>query len=155
MTDTNLLEEQPAAAAAANTKPEGVPEKFWDAATGTVRVEDLIKSYCELEKKLSSGFSMPEDDEGLAASIVRGNPPAWAPGRLIGERICNDDERGRVQLMRMAAESRARGWLRQRATWIRPSERAAWARAALGEEPWSPALVAERVMATRCRSTPP
>lgn len=64
MTDTNLLEEQPAVAAAAGGKPDNVPEKFWDAATGTVRVDELIKSYCALEKKLSGGFTMPEDDEG-------------------------------------------------------------------------------------------
>lgn len=36
----------------AATRPENIPEKFWDAATGTVKTEDLIKSYQELEKKL-------------------------------------------------------------------------------------------------------
>lgn len=63
MTDTNLLQDQ-TTKAAANGKPENVPDKFWDAATNTLRVDDLIKSYCELEKKLSTGFTMPEDDEG-------------------------------------------------------------------------------------------
>lgn len=61
MTDANLLEQQDNTA---NGKPEGVPDKFWDAKNGQVRVDDLIKSYCALEKKLSSGFTMPEDDEG-------------------------------------------------------------------------------------------
>jgi hypothetical protein len=64
MTDTNLLEEQPKTAAPAAGKPEGVPDKFWDAEKGEVRVDDLIKSYCELEKRLSAGFKMPEDEEG-------------------------------------------------------------------------------------------
>ncbi len=31
-------------------KPEGVPDKFWDATTGTVRVAEMAKSYAELEK---------------------------------------------------------------------------------------------------------
>lgn len=34
--------------------PEGVPEKFWDADKGVLRSDDLLKSYAELEKKLSA-----------------------------------------------------------------------------------------------------
>lgn len=34
------------------TKPEWVPEKFWDAEKGEVRTEELAKSYGELEGKL-------------------------------------------------------------------------------------------------------
>lgn len=68
MSDVNLLEEQPAIESAVNKgvdgKPEGVPEKFWDVATQTVRVDELLKSYLALEKKLGAGFSVPEDEEG-------------------------------------------------------------------------------------------
>lgn len=32
-------------------RPENIPEKFWDAETGQVRVDDLLKSYTELETK--------------------------------------------------------------------------------------------------------
>lgn len=32
-------------------KPAGVPDKFWDAEKGAVRVDDLAKSYTELEKQ--------------------------------------------------------------------------------------------------------
>lgn len=35
--------------------PPGVPEKFWDAGSGALRVEALLKSYLELEKRLSAG----------------------------------------------------------------------------------------------------
>lgn len=42
------------------TRPEYIPEKFWDAATGTIRTEDLAKSYAELEQKASAG-APPED----------------------------------------------------------------------------------------------
>jgi hypothetical protein len=31
-------------------KPEGVPDKFWDAEKGEIRTDDLLKSYQELEK---------------------------------------------------------------------------------------------------------
>lgn len=34
-------------------KPDFVPAKFWDEAAGTVRLESLVKSYAELEKKLA------------------------------------------------------------------------------------------------------
>jgi hypothetical protein len=81
MTDTNLLEQQPTTAATGQ-KPDGVPEKFWDAANGNVRLDDLIKSYCALEKKLSGGFTMPEDDEGrmrmLRAMGVPESPDGYA-----------------------------------------------------------------------------
>jgi hypothetical protein len=35
------------------TKPEGIPDKFWNAETGQVDAVGLAKSYTELEKKLS------------------------------------------------------------------------------------------------------
>lgn len=34
-------------------KPAGLPEKFWDAATGQIRLEALIQSYRALERRLS------------------------------------------------------------------------------------------------------
>lgn len=37
----------------APTRPEHVPEKFWDAEKGEVRVEAALKSYSELEKRNS------------------------------------------------------------------------------------------------------
>ncbi len=35
-----------------SSRPEGVPEKFWDAEQGEVRTEAMIKSYGSLERKL-------------------------------------------------------------------------------------------------------
>lgn len=43
-------EEAPATAA----RPDHVPVKFWDPATGSIRVDALLKSYQELERKLST-----------------------------------------------------------------------------------------------------
>ncbi|MFT8246360.1 capsid assembly protein [Roseomonas sp. BN140053] len=50
------------AAGAAPSRPEEVPEKFWNAETGTLRVEALLKSYRELERKLSQRVAPPGAD---------------------------------------------------------------------------------------------
>ena len=41
--------------------PQDVPEKFWDAASGSLRTEALLKSYRELERRLSQRFAPPGD----------------------------------------------------------------------------------------------
>lgn len=84
-------------------------------------------------------------DRAVAATIVRGAPHAWSPVPLIGGPSCAADDDQRVRLMRMAAESRARGWLRWRARWTSESPRPAWAHSALGRVPWSEALAERRV----------
>ncbi len=48
--------------------PEGIPEKFWDTDAGTIRVDDLLKSYCELEKRFmtrsSQSGALPVEKSG-------------------------------------------------------------------------------------------
>ncbi|MBE9607676.1 hypothetical protein IAI18_22620 [Acetobacteraceae bacterium H6797] len=56
----NLLETAPAAPGAG--RPADVPEKFWDAEQGTVRVDALLKSYLSLEKRLSERAGPPGAD---------------------------------------------------------------------------------------------
>jgi hypothetical protein len=68
-------------------------------------------------------------DRAVAAAIMNGT--AAAP--LLP---CDGEPEGRAQLVRLAAESRARGWTTQRARWIEASDRPDWARAVLGEGPW-------------------
>jgi hypothetical protein len=43
-------------------RPEDVPEKFWDDDTGAIRVDALLKSYRELEKRLSQRIAPPGED---------------------------------------------------------------------------------------------
>lgn len=43
-------------------RPEGVPEKFWDAEAGLVRTDALLKSYRELERKLGRMVPLPSDE---------------------------------------------------------------------------------------------
>ncbi len=54
--------------------PPAVPEKFRDPETGAVRVEALLKSYLELERKLSAPASPPGGGEGAGLLRAPGVP---------------------------------------------------------------------------------
>lgn len=51
-----------AATAVDTARPQDIPEKFWDAEAGAVRVDALAKSYRELEKHMSGMVRLPTDD---------------------------------------------------------------------------------------------
>jgi hypothetical protein len=68
-TTKNLLENT-------KQKPEGLPDKFWDEASGEIRINALIKSYAELEKRLSSSIPEPKDDETRARFLRAAGVPA-------------------------------------------------------------------------------
>jgi hypothetical protein len=42
-------------------RPDNVPEKFWDAENNSVRTDDVIKSYTELESRFGSFTGAPEE----------------------------------------------------------------------------------------------
>lgn len=44
-------------------KPDYLPEKFWNDKSQTVRLEELVKSYVALEKRLSGSVPRPESDD--------------------------------------------------------------------------------------------
>jgi hypothetical protein len=54
----NALGDQPTP----STRPEDVPEKFWDSEAGQLRVDALLKSYRELERRLSQRIAPPGAD---------------------------------------------------------------------------------------------
>ncbi|MCB1537782.1 MAG: hypothetical protein H6865_05295 [Rhodospirillales bacterium] len=92
MSETNLLEQasevdaapaQGTSAPDISARPQGLPDKFWDEGTGQVRLDDLIKSYCALEKRLSTGFQMPEDPEGRMRVLRAMGVPETADGYVI------------------------------------------------------------------------
>lgn len=99
-------------------------------------------------------------DRYVAAAILRGEHRAWEPGGLTPVETCKQDDE-RAMLVWLAADARARGWVRQRAQWMAESRRPAWARAALGAVPWNDEAVESRVTAlreyllTELSSTPP
>lgn len=61
MTEENLMTETKE-----TQKEPSVPAKFLDSETGEVRVDALVKSYQELEKKLSQMMPSVETEEGKA-----------------------------------------------------------------------------------------
>lgn len=60
MSDNLLTPEIEMAAPTSSGKPTNVPDKFWDGESGKIRVEALLGSYLELEKKLSGMMPAPE-----------------------------------------------------------------------------------------------
>jgi hypothetical protein len=50
------------ATAATPRRPPEVPEKFWDAERGAVRLDALLKSYRALERRLSQRLAPPPED---------------------------------------------------------------------------------------------
>jgi hypothetical protein len=53
-TEPTDARDAPTEATRKNTaRPAGIPDKFWDEASGTLRTDALVKSYLELERKLS------------------------------------------------------------------------------------------------------
>lgn len=86
-------------------------------------------------------------DRSAAARIARGSDAPWSVA-LAAREPCESGVVGqgdRSALLRLAAESRARGWLRQRARWMPDADRPAWARGLLGQAPWAPASAEQRV----------
>ena len=58
-----------------STRPGNVPEKFWDAEAGTIRQDDLLKSYSELERQFH-GDRQQVDDNGADGSEQPSNDGA-------------------------------------------------------------------------------
>ncbi len=48
---------------AKGAKPANLPEKFWDAKGQAIRLDALVASYCDLERKLSTMIPAPASDE--------------------------------------------------------------------------------------------
>lgn len=65
-TYTASLTASPAAPASSTPRPDNIPEKFWDAATGAVNVDALLKSQSELEKQFTQNKQNPVAAEAEA-----------------------------------------------------------------------------------------
>ncbi len=48
-------------------RPPHIPEKFWDAERAEIRTEALLKSYAELERRLTRSLPLPADAEDTVA----------------------------------------------------------------------------------------
>jgi hypothetical protein len=78
-----------AAPAAVATRPDNIPEKFWDAEKGVVRTDELAKSYAELEKargaegKPPATLEVPKTETPAEGDPAATTPPADA-SEVIG-----------------------------------------------------------------------
>ena len=63
-------------------RPADVPEKFWDEAEGAVRLDALLKSYGELERKLGAGDRQGVEPVGMIdapsePAAIATEPEVW------------------------------------------------------------------------------
>ncbi|WP_164114822.1 capsid assembly protein [Stenotrophomonas maltophilia] len=61
----------------APTRPDNVPEKFWNAETGAVNTEALLASYAEAERKLSEAPPQVEAPPAIEAPASVTNQEAY------------------------------------------------------------------------------
>lgn len=82
--DAMVAKGSPAVDAGANgerpafSKPEGVPDKFWNPTTGEVDTSGLAKSYTELEKRFSQPKPKTEATEAPSTDEVNTTPESPA-----------------------------------------------------------------------------
>lgn len=89
--DFNLFDSAPDAPpsttpSAPSTRPDHIPEQFWDPATNQPRIEAMAKSWTDLRRKVSQGtgqapetpdaYALPKV-EGLTEEILPPDDPLW------------------------------------------------------------------------------
>jgi hypothetical protein len=63
--------ESPAVVGERTARPAGLPDKFWDEKNGQVRLDALVKSYLELERKLGAvGRDVPPDPDSYKVNVA-------------------------------------------------------------------------------------
>ncbi|MBD5398888.1 hypothetical protein HDR60_05305 [bacterium] len=73
-------------------KPSNVPEKFWNSETGSLRDEELLKSYLELEKKFSSCSKKKGDDKNILELALETEGPASDYNIVLHHKLLDIDE---------------------------------------------------------------
>lgn len=71
--------------ATAGGRPAGVPEKFWDGES--IRVDALLKSYLELERKLSTAPKAPEIPDGPDGYCIACDHGLFDPDPEVNTRL--------------------------------------------------------------------
>jgi hypothetical protein len=66
-------------------KPEGLPDKFWDAVAGVVRVVDLTKSYTELERARTKPVEPAADGKPVEMAAAKPDPAAEAAAKAVAD----------------------------------------------------------------------
>jgi len=90
--NSSEVESSPKELVAAHTeRPAFVPEKFWDPEAAKVRVDEMAKSYCELERYLGNAVRVPGEDAG-EAEIARFRAALGVPESADSYEISGDAE---------------------------------------------------------------
>lgn len=65
--------------------PAGLPPQFWDAAAGNLKLEELLKAYQELERRLAEAAQRPASIDDYAVDCSHGlfEPDPDVNGRLF------------------------------------------------------------------------
>ncbi len=71
-------------------RPENIPEKFWDDETQSLRTDDLLKSYLELEKKFS--YSKRGGDKNVLELALETEGPAQDYNIVLHHKLMEVDE---------------------------------------------------------------
>lgn len=71
MTESETIDAPTTEPAPVAERPADLPEKFWDRDAGAIRVDALVKSYVELERKLGS----PRNESTPVAEAAVAPPP--------------------------------------------------------------------------------
>lgn len=88
----------PAEPAAKPARPDHVPEKFWDAETGQVRVDDLLKSYTALETgKGKTPDATATDPNAAAGADKEATAAVESAGLNMDTLIAKYDEKGDLE----------------------------------------------------------
>ena len=84
MTD-NLLTGDIAGAPKNPGAPAGLPPQFWDAASGNLKLEELLKAYQDLERRLAEAAQRPASVDDYAVDCSHGlfEPDPDVNGRLF------------------------------------------------------------------------
>lgn len=84
MTD-NLLTGDLAGAPKPPGAPAGLPPQFWDAASGNLKLEELLKAYQDLERRLAEAAQRPTSVDDYAVDCSHGlfEPDVEVNGRLF------------------------------------------------------------------------
>ncbi len=90
--DPSITPEAPAAPAAAQ-RPEHIPEKFWDAATGSVRQDALLEAYKTLEASRGKPAEAPKADPAAAAET---DPATEAEQSAVAAAAAEFEEKGEL-----------------------------------------------------------
>jgi hypothetical protein len=108
-TSAALNPQKETAAAVVAPRPDNIPEKFWDAEKGVTRVDELAKSYAELEKGRSAPVADPVAAKVAAdAAAAAGSAGAGVDFAALTSEYAADGKLSEARYTELAAQGNPR-----------------------------------------------